>query len=132
MPDNYYGYKVRQNYPGEDAYFKENPTTAGMATDDGKIIFNPYSEGVNRDAVGRNEAIRLWLRKNDIDLKFKVTPSQRERFKGTPYEGNDKALRRTILSRIASGDPSAGDVTGEQKKLARFVLEEILDGMGGW
>ena len=98
-----------------------------MATDDGKIIFNPYSEGVNRDAVGRNEAIRLWLRKNDIDLKFKVTPSQRERFKGTPYEGNDKALRRTILSRIASGDPSAGDVTGEQKKLARFVLEEILD-----
>ena len=127
--DSYYGYPVRSPYQGESEYFRANPTVSGMATEDGKIIFNPHSEGVNRDAVGRNEAVRLWLRQNNVDPEFSVTREQAERFRGTPYENNPRGLKSTILGRIISGDPSSGNATDEQKAFAESVLNRIKKGM---
>ena len=122
---SYHGYDVRPPYPGEDSYFKANPNVSGMATEDGKIAFNPYSEGVNRDAVGRNEAVRLYLRENDISPEFDVTPDQVSRFRGTPYENDMKSLKSTIIGRILSGDPSAGAATEQQRLFAESISRRM-------
>jgi hypothetical protein len=122
---DYFGYSVREPYPGESQYFKANPNVSGMAAEDDRIIFNPYSKGVNRDAVGRNEAVRLWLRQHKVTPDFGVTEAQTQQFRGTPYEGDLNALRSTILGRIISGDPSAGDITEQQRAFAESVLKRI-------
>jgi len=124
--DNYYGYKVRKKlYGGEDSYFRDNPHVSGMAAEDGQIIFNPYSRGVNFDAVGRNEAARLWLRENKVVPTFNLTDAQKKAFRGTEYENDEGALKNSILSRIISGDPSAGDVTEMQQKWADWLLQNL-------
>lgn len=116
-PDGLFGYKIRdQLHPGEDRFFKENPGVAGMAAETGDIILNPYSpKSVNRDAVARNEALRLYMRDKNIAPDFAVTDAQRAAFKGTPYENDDAALKATIAARIYSGDPSAR-ATPEQRE----------------
>lgn len=126
MPDNYYGYKVRDKlFDSEHNYFWQNPNVAGMAAEDGNIIFNPYSTGVDFDAVGKNEAVRLWLKENNINPTFDVTPEQQKRFVGTPYENDPLALKHTILGRIISGDPSAGQVTQQQEEWAKAILRQL-------
>jgi hypothetical protein len=37
------GIQMRKPYAGELDYFKNNPSVAGMATEDNKVILNPYS-----------------------------------------------------------------------------------------
>lgn len=125
--EEYLGYKVRkQLYPGEDAYFAQNPTVTGMAAEDGRIIFNPHSAAnVNRAAVGKNEAVRLWMRETEYKPDFELTAEQKRAFKGTEYERNPEALKGSILARILSGDPSAGNVTPEQLKAAERVMQEL-------
>ena len=123
---DYFGYKVRdQLYGGEHSYFKSNPHVSGMVAEDGMIIFNPYSPNINKDAVGQNEAARLWLRENNVEPKFNVTPEQAARFKGTAYENDELALKHSILGRIISNDPSAGAVTPMQKKWADWLLKSL-------
>jgi len=125
--DNYFGYKVRnQLYDSEDQYFKKNKHVSGMATEDGQIIFNPYSEGVNYDAVGYNEAARLWLKENNVVPKFNLTPEQKATFRGTEYENDEIALKQSILSRIISGDPSAGNITPMQKQWSDWLLYNLI------
>lgn len=103
------GYSVRgQLYPGEDSYFKSNPHVAGMASEAGDIVLNPYSApDVDRGAVARNEAFRLMLRDRKVVPKFALTNEQKRAFAGTPYEKDEDALKATIAARIYSGDPSA-------------------------
>ena len=126
MADSYFGYKVRKElYPGEDEYFKGNAHVSGMAADDGNIVFNPYSQGVNFDAVGQNEAARLWLRQNKIEPQFDITPEQRAYFAGTPYEKDELAMKHTILGRLISGDPSAGIPTLAQKEAAGWLKSQL-------
>jgi hypothetical protein len=123
---DYFGYKVRtQLYGGEDQYFRKNPHVAGMAAEDGRIIFNPYSKGVNYDAVGRNEAARLWLRENKVEPKFNLTDEQKAAFRGTEYERDEAALKHSIMARIISGDPSAGNVTPMQKTWADWLMNNL-------
>ena len=123
---DYFGYPVRESlFPTEHSYFKNNPDVSGMAADDKTIIFNPYSQNINKDAVGQNEAARLWLRENNVEPKFNIHPHQRESFKGTPYENNELALRHTILGRIISGDPSAGMVTPVQQTWADWLMQQL-------
>lgn len=104
----YMGYKVREKlYPSEDTYFKSNPNVAGMASESGHIILNPYSsKDINKDAVVKNEAYRLYMRDEKINPSFKVTEDQKKFFKGSSYEKDEKALKQTIAARILSGDPS--------------------------
>ena len=122
---NYYGYVVRDPYPGEDAYFQKNPGVAGMAGDDGRIVFNPYAKDVNFDAVGANEAARLWMRENHVTPEFQLTPQQKQYFGGTTYRGDDANARQSLIGRIISGDPSAQDVTEEQRRFAEAVLQNM-------
>ena len=74
----YFG--TRSPYEGEVKYFRQNPTVAGMATEDNKVILNPYS-GLNnaqKKAVAMNEAVRV-LMKNESSLKpnFALTEEQK-------------------------------------------------------
>lgn len=125
---HFYGYKVRKNlYPGEDLYFRRNPHVSGMATEDGKIIFNPYSKNINFDAVGKNEAARLWMKEHNWVPAFELTDKQKKSFIGTPYENNIPALKQSIIGRILSGDSSAGDVTNEQNISANWILNMLLE-----
>ena len=115
-------------YSGEDAYFKANPNVTGMAADDNKVILNPYANAaVNKDAVRRNESFRLFLRDKQMTPDFSLTPEQRNAFKGTPYDGNDAALRETIAARIYSGDPSAL-ATPEQEAWVQQTRTGYADG----
>lgn len=111
----------RAPYPGEDKYFKQNPNVGGMATEDGKIILNPYSSlsAEEKRAVAVNEMARLKMQSGDIDRPaFDMTPDQSDFFqtikRGSPY-GSQQDIRETIVGRILSGDPSAGNVTQPQR-----------------
>ena len=129
-----YGYDIRDPFPGEDAFFKSNPGVAGMAAEDGKITLNPYStlSDTEKAAVAENEAIRLWMRDNDVVPDFSVSDAQRSIFAGTEYgkPENDKFLKQTIVARILSGDPSA-QATSEQVAFAKKVKEQIAAGAPG-
>lgn len=126
-----YGYEVRDPYPGEDEYFKKNTHVTGMAADDNKITINPYSNISERSKalVAKNEALRLYMRENDIDPQFEVTDQQKQFFKehGGAYglPGNERHLRSTIVSRIVTGDASAQDVTDEQRRVAHTIINQM-------
>ena len=106
-------------------YFKTNPHVGGMATEDGKIIFNPHSKNVNYDAIGANEASRLFMRQNGITPQFDITPEQAASFKGTEYESDLPSLKQSIVGRIISGDPSAGAITPAQKEFADQIMKSL-------
>lgn len=122
MPDDaLFGFKERLPSESELAYFRSQPSVAGMASEDGKIVMNPFApETVNRDAVRRNEAFRLLLRKRNVQPEFQLTEAQKARFTGTAYE-DERFLKQTIAARIYSGDPSA-EATEEQKRWVREFL----------
>jgi hypothetical protein len=124
-----FGVKQRTKlYPGEDEFFRANPKTSGMAADDEAVILNPYSglSPQESQAVARNEAARVHMRKKDLTPTFDVTPEQRSQFKGTVYEKDERALRQTIAARIFSGDPSAKDATPEQRAFVARNLTDVL------
>ncbi len=127
IPQSVFGYAVRQPYQSEDAFFLLNPNTTGMAAEDGRIVLNPYS-GLKYEqqlAVAKNEAIRLFMRESQIDPQFKVTSEQMKSFQGTAYATNEPALRQTLVSRILTNDPSAGNVTDEQRKAAQSIMQQL-------
>jgi hypothetical protein len=127
IPQSVYGYAVRQPYKSEDAFFALNTKVAGMAAEDGRIVLNPYSGLKYEEQLGvaKNEAIRLFMRDNKIDPQFKVTPEQMKAFQGTAYGTNEPALRQTLVSRILTNDPSAGNVTDEQRKAAQSIMQQL-------
>ena len=126
--NNVYGYRVRQPYSSENTFFKRNPSVAGMAAEDNQITLNPYSPLTNerKAAVARNEALRLYMRENDLDPQFQVTPEQTKYFAGMEYgkPENAKYMRQTILSRIFSGDPTA-NATPEQVDIAKRIAQGL-------
>jgi len=127
--NNVYGYKVRQPYKSEDKFFKKNPSVAGMAAEDNQITLNPYSPLTNerKVAVAQNEAMRLYMRENDINPQFEVTPEQTKYFASMEYgkPENAKYMRQTILSRIFSGDPTA-NATPEQIAISKRIADGLL------
>ena len=134
MPDNFlgenfYGYQVRNPFPGEMDYFKNNAHVAGMAAEDGKITLNPYSmlNVEQRASVAKNEAIRLWMKDNDFEPKFNVTPAQLNLFKGSDYSKPENVLhlKHTLISRYLTGDPSAGELTPLQKHWAEILRSKL-------
>lgn len=122
-----YGYETRIPQKTELQYFKKNPTVSGMATEDGRIILNPYSElsSTQRNSVAQNEAIRLYLRENKINPTFQITPEQHRIFANTPYVNDELALKHTILGRILSNDPSVGSITEDQKLYSSYIWNEL-------
>ena len=114
-------YPVRQPYPGEADYFAKNPRVAGMAAEDNAVTLNPgLLNPAARQSVAANEMLRLFMRQHGLQAPM-PTPEQRKGFVGTPYEQNLQALGDSIIARALSGDPSAGDLSEEQRKFAAWV-----------
>ena len=130
----------RDPFPSERDFFLKQETSGlppnqvaqGMATEDNQVILNPFSlqNDKEKSSVKRNEQIRLYLRKNKPNLTFRVTPDQQRAFVSyankvkSPRE-RDQAVRDTIMARILSGDPSAGNVTDEQRSIASQIEEDL-------
>ncbi len=128
MPNKIYGYEIREPYLSELSFFKGRPEVAGMATEDNKIILNPYSSLNDREkqAVLKIEAARLWMKENKIGLDFELTPEQIGKFKNTEYGQNPTALKESIISRIIVGDPSVGTTTSQQKYWANLINSGLI------
>ena len=124
-------YGIRKPYESEIKFFKDRPEVGGMATEDNKIILNPFStlSPSERSAVARNEAIRLYMRQNEIAPEFDLTKSQQKMFMGTEYEKDPVSAKQSILARILSGDPSAKDATLDQTLEAQRLQEQIMQMM---
>ena len=124
-------YGMRSPYKSELTFFKERPEVAGMAAEDDKIILNPYSELSQQEkmAVAKNEALRIYMRQNEIAPEFDLTKSQQKMFMGTEYENDPVSAKQSILARILSGDPSAKDATLDQTLEAQRLQEQIMQMM---
>lgn len=118
---------LREPYQSEDSYFRQSPHVGGMATEDGRVVLNPHSplNAQERQAVGANEVARLSMR-NMPTPPPPITPTQQSFLNtvdnGNPYAGGDPTSQwQTIIGRLLSDDPSAGDVTQEQRDYASKV-----------
>ncbi|MFZ9241516.1 MAG: hypothetical protein ACO22R_10275, partial [Chitinophagaceae bacterium] len=109
-------YGIREPFEGELDFFRKRPEVAGMATEDNKIIINPFSSLSKKElnAVARNEAIRLYLKENKVKPNFELTEEQQKMFSGTEYEKDPLSAKQSILDRILTNDPSAKDATLDQ------------------
>ncbi len=117
----------RKPHESELKYFRANPGVGGMATEDGRVIINPFSplNDVERDAVRMNETARLFMRRHG-GPGFALTDAQRRALAGTAYEGADPRLQaETIAARLFSGDPSGGTATREQKFFVNQMRKRI-------
>jgi hypothetical protein len=120
----YGGVRQRPPYPSEDAFFKDSPHVAGMATEDNAVALNPYSglppEG--QEAVARNEAARVWMRRPEWQPNVEMTPQQQSQFSsyGQPVD-----QQSTIIARLISGDTSAGQPTQQQLEFAQRLASAM-------
>jgi len=114
---------LREPSESENEWFKNNSNVGGMADfESGTVVLNPFSKlsDPEKQAVVKNETARLAMRKNNLVPEFQLTPEQEVSFRD--YGGGDElAKRETIVGRIISGDPSALNVTPEQKAFADKV-----------
>ena len=120
-----YNFPERDLYEGEDEYFRNNPHVGGMAAEDNYIIINPYSKlnDEERDAIRRNESARLAMRNGHPRPEFNLTPEQKEAFKN--YSQDEQDQKETLVGRVISGDPSAGEITPEQQQYANQLSKLI-------
>ena len=112
------GIEMRAPYQSEIDYFGKNQSVAGMATEDGKVILNPYAglKPEEYQSVATNEAARVLI-KQDPSLRpdFELTDSQASFLDSSTYRNASAEDRKaTIAARLLSGDPSAGIATAEQ------------------
>lgn len=95
------------------------------------ILINPSVYRDKRDAyaIAVNEALRLFMEDVKFTPKFEATPEQLKLFRGTAYSGDNDAMKKTILARIATRDTSVPNPTEEQieetHRLLRLVMEAI-------
>ena len=115
----------REPTKSELAYFLKNKNVSGMATKDNKVILNPYSKLKDNEkkAVVKNEMSRIFMRKLPKS-SFQLTDKQKKKFK---HYGSEQNVRDTIIGRIISGDPSALDVTEEQKAYADNIKKKMSE-----
>jgi hypothetical protein len=114
-------------YQSELDFFKQNPHVTGMAAEDDSVILNPFSNlsEEEKNAVVMNEIARVIMRKENYTPEFSLTPKQKSAFANY---GSEDEQKRTVMGRIISGDPSAFDVTNEQKQIAAKKFPFFFDG----
>jgi hypothetical protein len=113
----------RKATESERSFFKKNPNVSGYAAPDNQVVLNPFSKLSKKEkkSVLLNENVRIGIRTGKIKKpEFQITHEQIKRFGS--YSRNIDDIRATIAARIASGDPSAGKATDEQKK---YVKDQI-------
>ena len=116
------GIETRKPVDTELDYFKKNPNVAGMATEDNKVILNPFSDRKPEEfqAVAINESARIFMRqKPEYKPKFDLTEQQKSFLDSTTYRNaSEDDKKATIAARILSKDPSAGIPSNEQTLFA--------------
>lgn len=115
---------LRNPYESELDFLKSRPDVAGMATEDQRVLFNPYSPHMPKanKTIYKNEASRVYMKKNDYKPKYKLTREQRKEFKDY---GNHQDIRETIAGRIYSKDPSSGRITKHQRKFVKKLANRM-------
>lgn len=120
---------VRGPFDSEMSYFKANPHVAGMmGQEDDNVVLNPYSGSSpqEQESVVKNEMARIWMRQNEFQPSFQVTPEQQQMFSGTDYADKPMESRQSLIARMLAKDPSAGQTTPEQRGYANFV-EQMMN-----
>jgi hypothetical protein len=123
------GIEMRKPYAGELEYFKKNANVAGMATEDNKVILNPYSnlKPEQYQSVAVNEASRIIMRKPEFKPDFELTNQQKAFLDTTTYKNASEDERKaTIAARILSDDPSSGVPTAQQNLFVNLLRMELL------
>ena len=122
---------IRDPFESELNFFRKNKNVGGMATEDGKVILNPFSSlsSAEKEAVALNESARLYMRKIGAP-SFLITDAQKNKFK---EYGSEDDIKSTIAARILSNDPSVSNATDEQIKyvnrfLKPYVMPPVLQG----
>ena len=119
------GVPLREPWPPEEEFLRGRPDVAGLASDDGAVVINPYcllSEG-EMEAVALNEAARVVMSKRtDLRPNFALTPEQEAAFANY---GPQEAVKATVAARILSGDPSALIPTAEQTAFVKRLAREM-------
>lgn len=123
------GKPIRQAGPSEMDFFQRQPHIGGYAAEDGMVVLNPFTSLSPSElgAVAKNEAVRQWLRNMDTPPDVRLTGAQQQTFAG--YSENPRDIQDTILARIISGDPSAGQATAEQMSAAQGIMDHISQNM---
>lgn len=121
MADNTY---IREPFESELEFFRKNKGVGGMATEDGKVILNPFSSlsPAEKTSVALNESARLYLRKIGAP-SFAITDIQKSKFKDY---GSEDDIKSTIAARILTGDPSVSDATKDQIKYVNRFLKPYV------
>ena len=123
------GIQMRKPYKNELTYFEKNKNVAGMATEDDKVILNPYAKLKPDEfqAVAVNESARLVMRQDQtMRPDFALTPEQIKFLDSTTYKtANQLDRNSTIAARILSGDPSAGKPTQEQSMFVEKLKQRL-------
>ena len=99
----------------------------GMMTQDQRVTFNPFTglSSGQMDSVMQNEQARLMMQRTQPPFSGGPTQQQQSLFQGSPYEGNQKEMLRTILSRLLSRDPSAGQPTQQQSGQVDYLRRQM-------
>ena len=109
----------------EEEFFRLRPSVAGLAADDNSVVIN-YSATLSVaqfEAVMLNEAARVFMRKYGPRPNFPLTPEQETTFAGY---GTLQDIRETVVARLLSKDPSAGQPSVEQELFASKLLAAML------
>ena len=124
------GIEMRKPYQGEMDYFSKNPKVSGMATEDGKVILNPFT-GLKPEeyhSVAMNEAARVLIKREpSLRPDFELTNQQMNFLDTSTYRNaSDEDRKATIAARLLSGDPSAGAATSEQTMYVQTLKRRLM------
>jgi hypothetical protein len=123
------GIQIRKPYQSELDYFLKNKNVGGMATQDNKVILNPYAKLKPEEfqSVAANESARLVMKQDEsMRPDFALTPEQIGFLDSTSYkQANQLDRNATIAARIMSGDPSAGKPTQEQLDFVEKLKQQM-------
>jgi GH24 family phage-related lysozyme (muramidase) len=94
----------------------------------GVIKISPAVLTDKRDAMGVvvDEALRLFMEDTGFEPEFDVPQEQLDFFSKTAYAGDEAAMRKTIVARIATFDTSIANPTPEQVAETIRLLDSAL------
>ena len=122
----------RKPTASELAFFQARPEISGMAVKDNAVVLNPQSRltATELAAVLANERSRVLMRSGRSQRPpFDLTPAQQEAF--STY-GSPQDMRETVAARVLSGDPSAGNITEQQRAWVEEHLGPFMTPQWHW
>ena len=116
-------YPQRDATRSEQAFFLSNPSVAGYASPDSKVVMNPGFTG-NADSVLFNERLRQLFR-DQPDLVPGDMQVHQHQVPSDQYANDPIALRSTVLARLLAGDPSGSPYSAQQYEAAQRIYQYL-------